>query len=658
MEIKKIVLIFLFLIAPVVVSSQSDKLSEIIVTTAEQLAEDELDTEASGIFIEKLYDLTDDPVLINSGDENELSRLFFLSDFQIRVLIDYVHTTGRIISPYEIANIPGFDKETVEIMIPFITLDNKLITGKDSANLRNNFITNFYIKPGSSDSGYVGSSCKVLTRYKFTSGSFLGGFTSEKDPGEKFIGSIPYRPDFTSAYLTYRGSGIIRKIIIGDYSVRFGQGTNINTGISTGYSLTAQGYLSGKNEIKPYTSTDENNFFRGIAVEFFVKNLDLSVFYSKNRIDATLNEPSDSSDTVIRNFYNLGLHNTPQLLLKKDVATETNYAINLLYNFTCLRLGVAWSETRFSLPVKIERMKPENIYDFEGNFNRLCTVYYNCLFKRIIFSGEFSMSRSSGYALVEGVSMRPSDRLNINFLYFNFSPGFISFHGKGPGVGSGHSNEQGILGNFTFEAAKYLFISAGSDIRIFPWLKYRCSAPSREMKDEIRIKYLPLSPISIDASFNYKFCMVNSKDKKGVPGQQEIVSRTVKGSVKYSPNDKLTLGTRIDYKLVDPSGRKGMLLLQDINYRFSLIPVTLWLRYCIFNTADYESRLYTWENDLLYGFSIPALYGRGSRTYIMAGWKLNYKTELRVKYSISTWPDSLIPVADNEEFRIQVRINM
>ena len=67
---------------------------------------------------------------------------------------------------------------------------------------------------------------------------------------------------------------LYRKVILGDYSARFGQGTNINTGISTGLSLTSQGYMSATNEIKPYTSTDENNFFRGIATVLSIKNME------------------------------------------------------------------------------------------------------------------------------------------------------------------------------------------------------------------------------------------------------------------------------------------------------------------------------------------------------------------------------------------------
>ena len=58
-----------------------------------------------------------------------------------------------------------------------------------------------------------------------------------------------------------------------------------------------------------------------------------------------------------------------------------------------------------------------------------------------------------------------------------------------------------------------------------------------------------------------------------------------------------------------------MLLLQDISIRFRKIPVSIWMRYCIFNTGGFESGIYTWENDLLNSFSIPVMYGSGNRAY-------------------------------------------
>jgi hypothetical protein len=595
-------------------------------------------------------------VKVNSSSEIELSRLFFLSDFQVKALADYTHSTGKIFSVYELALVPGIDKETVEMMIPFITLKYINISNQDSVRWRSSLISNFSIKPGNNDTSFLGSAWRILTKYKFTSGGFSGGITMEKDPGEQLIIGDPPLPDFLSAHIAYNGSGVIRKIIIGDYSARFGQGTNINTGIRRGISLSTPGYMSASDEINPYTSTDENKFLRGVAAEFSFKELELSTFFSKNHIDATIDSSSGASTDYIDNFYFAGIHNTSSLLHKKDAISELAYGIALSYNFNNLKVGLVCSETRFSLPVKLPGNEPEKINDFSGDRNNINTFYYNGLIKKILLFGELSANNLNKLALVQGMSLRPSDRLTINFLLRNYGPGYTTFYGQGPGTGSKSTNEEGILGNFTFEAAKHLFISGGCDIQHFPWLRYRCSAPSMGVRQEIRVRYVPTEKLLMDATCDQRVSMTDSTEVQGVPDQKKNIIRSFKAYARYSFHDKLTLGTRIDFSFVNPSGSRGVILFQEISYGFRKVPVTIWARYCIFNTNDWDSRIYTYENDLLYSYSIPALYGEGSRSYIMANWKISAFAELRVKYGITSTVTGGESVENTQEIRMQFRI--
>ena len=152
--------------------------------------------------------------------------------------------------------------------------------------------------------------------------------------------------------------------------------------------------------------------------------------------------------------------------------------------------------------------------------------------------------------------------------------------------------------------------------------------------------------------------MADNLEANGIPEQNLIITRSLKGSVRYSFSDNLTLGTRLDYKIVAPSGNRGILFMEDINYRFRSVPLSIWLRHCIFSTDDYDSRLYTWENDLLYSFSIPSLFGKGSRTYLMAGWKITDKAELRFKYAITTKTGNPEAISNSEEFRIQIKVTI
>jgi hypothetical protein len=648
-----LIIVFQDLVISFNASCQEKEVSEIITDIAEELAADESDPEAVPGFLERLHELAEDPVNINSQDAEELSRLFFLSDFQLKVLLDYIRTAGSILTPFEISNIPGFDRVTAEMMIPFITLiPGNGSVPKGTPRLRSTFLTNLSAKIPS-DTGYLGSPWKILSRYNLKSGSFSGGFTAEKDAGERFTSDKKTFPDFFSAHLSYKGNGWLRNIIIGDYAACFGYGTNINTGFRTALSVTSPGNLQGRDQIKPYTSTDENNFFRGGAAEFSVKSINLIAFYSINRSDATIVTGSDSSYTRIENFYKAGLHNKNSLLQKKDTYTEKNYGINLSYSSDNIRIGLLWSVTGLSLPVWSGSGNPEDLYDFSGDCNSIYTAYYKSHIKRIILTGELSAQSDRSFAFIQGVSLRPSDRLTINFLYRNYNRGFFSFHGRGPGVSSSTGNETGTMGNFSFEAAKNLFISAGCDIHYFPWLRYRNSSPSAGKKQELRLKFIPRENISIEASYNRRSIISDKKDEAGIPDQERIVSNTFKTTIKYTPDPRITFSTRIDYKNLSPSAARGTLLLQDISYRFVSFPLSIWFRHCIFGTDDWDSRLYTWENDLLYSFSIPALSGKGSRSYIMAGWKIRDFANLRIKYATTIFSGSGHTIDDKKEIRMQ-----
>jgi len=639
-----------------ILSGQEADISETIRNIAEELSANDTDYENAAIFTEYLNSLYENPVRINSTDKNEVSRLFFLDDLQIKALIDYTTKTEGLVSIHELEVIKGFNKHITGMMKPFITFENESQVTGNSHKTRGKFISNAIIKPQTKDNSYAGSQWKLLSKYSISSGNITGGFTFEKDAGEKLINGTPPLPDFASAYIQYSGKQIIRKFIAGDFGVRFGLGTNVNTSFRTGFLANATTYMPARNEIKPYTSSDENNFFRGVAAEFALRDIGLTLFCSHHPVDATIEWSKDSSELFISNFYKSGLHNTASLLAKKDAVQETVTGINISYNLDNHRIGIGWSYDRLALPFGSTNDSPEYLFRLNNRMNSIFSLSYNSLLKQILLYGEISANDLNNAAVTQGITIRPSDRLNMNFLFRHYSPGFTAFHNNGPGRNPSAANEKGMTANFTFEAAKYLFISAACDFSIFPWLKYRSDFPSMAKRYEIRMKYSPDESLNIDISYLMNSVEKNESGATGIAGIEKNVSRTVKIQAKFSPYNNLTLASRLDYKYVNPSFSQGTLFLQDIIYNTGRGRFALWFRYCLFNTDDWDSRLYTYENDLLHSFSIPALSGKGSRTYLMIRWALWKNSEFRVKYGLSSL--SLSDYSNNvkSELKIQFRL--
>ena len=63
---------------------------------------------------------------------------------------------------------------------------------------------------------------------------------------------------------------------------------------------------------------------------------------------------------------------------------------------------------------------------------------------------------------------------------------------------------------------------------------------------------------------------------------------------------------------------------------------TLNFRYALFDTDSYDTRLYTYENDVPFSFSIPSFSGKGSRFYALLNTKLNKNLSLILRYA-RTW---------------------
>jgi hypothetical protein len=650
----RLFLILIILLIPILINSQEKSLSETITSVAEELAEEENDPSSAATYAELLSDLADDPVSINTGDENEIGRLFFLTSFQVKVLSDYVITNGEVVSIYEIASIPGFDRQTASLIAPFISLKTLANDKPILKRPRQSILTNFILRPGQHEPGWPGSPVRSLVKYKIEAGSIAAGFTAEKDPGEKFLDGSPPAPDFLSGYLSYKGTGIIKRIVIGDFSARFGQGTGLNTGVNTVYSLTAPGNLSGRDELKPYTSTDENAFLRGVAITASLKRFSFSLFHSASRIDATIDTSELDGTLSARSLYKTGYHNSPSSVLKKNTVTETLTGADISFDSKNLRSGLLWTLNSFSIPFLPEKNSGEDLYKFGGTRNMVTSFYFNYLLKRFMIAGEISSSGVKEYAFIQNIAFRPSDRLNINILYRNYSPGFTSFHGRGPGQ-SPVCNEQSITGSFSFEAARGLFISAGSENRSYPWLRYGVSAPSSAMRHELRLKYIPADRLIFESSYQFRNTQAEGDVLWGIPYLDEEKSRSVRIQARYALGENITLVTRSDYRHASPSGQRGFLILQDIIYNMGRLPFSIWYRFCIFNTGGFDSGIYTWENDLLSSFNIPVLYGRGSRSYIMAGWKAGSFADIRIKYWMSS--QEINGITENaDELRIQVRL--
>ena len=79
--------------------------------------------------------------------------------------------------------------------------------------------------------------------------------------------------------------------------------------------------------------------------------------------------------------------------------------------------------------------------------------------------------------------------------------------------------------------------------------------------------------------------------------------------------------------------QQGFLTYFDARYKPFGKPVALSGRLQYFETDDYDSRIYAFETDVLYSFSIPSFIGKGYRYYINVNYDVSKKMTVWVRWA-------------------------
>jgi hypothetical protein len=128
-------------------------------------------------------------------------------------------------------------------------------------------------------------------------------------------------------------------------------------------------------------------------------------------------------------------------------------------------------------------------------------------------------------------------------------------------------------------------------------------------------------------------------DVDGIKGQEYIRKNTLRINYDQRINWQWSLKTRVEFvnHFYGDLKSTGIMFFQDIKYKLRKIPLTVYGRYAIFDTDNYDSRIYAYENDLLGVFSIPSYYNKGIRTYLMLKYDIGKKVDLWFRWDVFSY---------------------
>jgi hypothetical protein len=640
-------------------ADENEKLQEQIESAAE-MNENEQDYSE---VIENLEYYKEHPLDLNTASAIELKELIFLNDLQINNLLEYRRKYGKMYSIYELQAIDGFYLDKINEILPYVydsynpqkhsvSAGDILSRGKSKLIMR--YAETIEKKKGftsisdsalaaNPDSRYTGSPEKLYFRYNYRYFDNLSfGITGKKDAGEEFLrGTQKNGFDFYSYHFYTGNIGKLKSFVIGDYQAELGQGLILCSGFTFyGKSTEVISVRKQSQGLRQYTSSDENRFLRGIGCTVDLNHFEISGFYSKKDIDANIAYDSLRMKNIATSLQETGLHATTSQVKDKDALQEKILGSHIAYRNKGLNIGVTAFGVQYNKEIIITP-KPYNQFNFRGNQNIIAGFDYSYSIYNINFFGEAAESRNHGKAIINGILICPDSHVLLSFIYRNYSKDYQPVMSSAFSEGTENSNEEGFYAGLQIKPNKPVTISAYSDFFRSQWLKYNVNKPSAGRAYMVKLNYKQENNPEIYIIYRYRNKNENINDEKSITDRTgSDIYNNYRINIIFTSKRTLTLRNRTEYIThFTPECRKqnGFLIYQDLIYKPSGLPASLIFRYALFDTDTYDERLYAYENDVPYTYSVVPYYYKGSRFYIMLHYSLGKVVDFWIRYSRSLY---------------------
>lgn len=671
----KILLLIVFIFSFLNIGkSQTDSLDIIIEKFIESYLEDN-DLESFDYIaqIEYLEELSKNPFDLNNLSLADLDNIFFLNPLQKQSIVEHRNLYGNFLGLEELQTVNAIDFETAKVLRRLLKvgsgIGNNTNLFQSLKNANHSVFLKYknvlqqrkgYIKDENGNSNYIGNANHYLLRYRIDGGSKLkAGFIAEKDPGEEFFtGSNKKGFDYYSAHLYIQNPfKNVKALSLGDYSISMGQGLILHNDFGNGKSAYVMNIKRDGKAIRPYNSVNESNFFRGLATTFNVyKNVDLTGFYSFKKIDGTVssdtieNEDFDAFSAIIRD----GFHRTQSEIAKRGSTNQTNYGGSLIYSKKRLRIGINHLQYHFSRPL-IRDIELYNLYSFRGKSLSNTSIDYSYIKRNINLFGEVARCNNGGMAQIHTALISLDRKVDAAISYRKYDKDYQVLEANAFSEASMPINEEAFYLAVDAKLNNNWKISSYADVWKNEWAKFNVDAPSTGKEALVRLEYNQRRLINLYVQYRYEHKFINNNDiTKKIDYIIPITQHRFRFHVANKINKDLELRNRVEWVFYEKNNTrtKGYLIFQDLIYKPIGKRYSFTSRYALFDTDDFNSRIYSYENDIQYEFAVPFFYEKGKRFYFLAKYKLNRSLALEARYSLTSYSNlDIISQGGNDEIR-------
>ena len=556
-----------------------------------------------------LYTLHESPIDLNNTSDEELTQLYFLSPQQIDAILAYAYR-HPFESLYELRLIPELADYEIRDLLPFVQIINhkseiinqKLYPREVFAYAKHEIITRIDAR---NIEAYEGTD-PIYTqfRYRFDFRRRVTFGVQLRRPAGGHAQDLQY-----GAYVQLRDiAPHLHTLVAGNFQASFGQGLVLAPVFHAGKSMYVTSIGQQREGLRYYSSVDGQGLHgAGAALRWEwnkTTRLDVSALYSMRRAnDSTWHHLLGANLTLRHKKLQVEL-TAIENLWSDSIHPYTNAKYNRHY-FRGRNQAVIGASFRYN-------------HGWFDAFAEIATAQN----KENLSTFNFQLSTRDkwGLGVLVGSRFYPAQGISLLALYRYYSPYFDNALGYAFSETSRIGDENGgYIGFDITRLRNWRFIGYG-DIFYFSGYKYGLGDATRTLgydaMAEIQYHQSPMT------NHQWSLSLRARARKKGAS------TYSVRATFDWQRNG-WSLRTTADANLTNQKSIPyGLSLAQDVAYDFSTpytlhpTPLSIRLRLQFFDAQNWTNRIYIYEHDVLYAFSIPAVYGLGGRAYLCLRWQI------------------------------------
>jgi hypothetical protein len=425
---------------------------------------------------------------------------------------------------------------------------------------------------------------------------------------------------------------LVKTLVIGDYILNIGQGLMLWQGRAVRKTALPIMIKRQLPVLMPYKSNDENRYFKGAAIHLAAKNKEGVVYVSLNKLDANTNSDTITRSSYVTSFLNTGYHRDPGELADKNAVTHFSTGATASWYHKRLRIGVGSVFHSFSLPV-FRAAEAYNLFSSRGKTLLNISLSYHYTMRNMHVFGELAVDKDGDPAIIHGLMLAADQKLDLSLAIRKISRGYRAFFANAFTESSEPMNEEGFYTGMSFRLSPKLTLDAYADHYRFPWLRYRMDAPGLGRDYMVQFSFRPDKQTTIYIRYRSEV-----KSQTNSTGQVKAIQELSHYSARIHIEHRIDLSWewrfRMEFNGLNRTAIKpesGFIMYSDLFWNPLRRPFSFNWRVMTCETTSYESRIYAFENDVMFYNIVPAVYGKYGRVYINGNVDLSERLRVFIK---------------------------